>query len=134
MKAKKLLILLIYLIVLNFKSYSQDTITKVPNRILAQIYTDLTICETSLASCKDREVSYLNSLIISSNNESMYSEALYNDSLVILDLTTENNTYRKNKIILEKSNKNLEKSNKLFKLLSISGWSGFGLTLLIILL
>ena len=124
MKVNKFLIFLTLTIVLSYNSYGQDTITKVPNRILARIYTDLSICETSLSSCKAREVSYLQDLQIYNNNENMFNEFLYNDSLVILDLTNDNTRLREDKNILQKSNKNLVKSNNFLKFSLIASLVG----------
>lgn len=98
--------------------YSQgDTTYTISEKKLAQIYTDLTVCDTSLASCKRREVFYINKI---ANYKSYCDEALYNDSIVITELTTENTSYRENQNILQSDNKNLEKSNKRVKLAFIS--------------
>lgn len=116
---KKLLILLICLIVQKY-SYSQNGITLVKDSTLAKIATDIFICETSLSSCQDREVFYLQKIANFETSLNLINETLYYDSILV-EKTMQNNTIlnEQNKNC-EFSNKNLEKSNKFLKLISIS--------------
>ena len=116
---KKLLILLICLIVQKY-GYCQNGTTLIKDSTLAAIATDIFICETSLSSCQDREVFYLQKIVNFETDLNLISETLYYDSILI-EKTIQNNTILKeeNKNY-EFSTKNLEKSNKLLKLISIS--------------
>lgn len=110
---KKLIILTVFLILQKYGYCQRDTTYTISGKKLAQIYTDLTICDTSKAACLRREELYKNKITIS---ETYCNEAMYNDSIIITELTTENSTLREDKNILWNSNKNLEKSNKRLKL------------------
>ena len=116
---KKLLILLIYLIVQKY-GYCQNGTTLIKDSTLARIANDIFICETSLSSCQDREVFYLQKIANFETDLNLINETLYYDSILI-EKTIQNNTILKeeNKNY-EFSTKNLEKSNKLLKLISIS--------------
>lgn len=129
---KKLLILLICLIVQKY-GYCQNGITLIKDSTLAAIATDIFICETSLSSCQDREVFYLQKIVNFEKDLNLINETLYYDSILIEKTIQENMLLKEKNKNCEFSNKNLEKSNKLFKLISISETTIILTTLLLLL-
>lgn len=125
----KYIILLICLTVSSYVYCQKDTTTNVPNRILSKIYTDLRVAEYSDSMCKVREKDYGVKLMYYVQSENICNEAMYNDSIVKVELGQNNMNLKKSLNISENKNENLVKSNKLLKFTTVSGFGLFLLTL-----
>lgn len=106
---KKYIILTICLIVSYYGNCQNDTIINIPASKLVQIGKDLYKCEVSNRHCLEREA--------------MYIEMIYNDSVIMVQNDVNlAKSVKENQNLLQ-ANKNLEKSNNLLKLSTISGFA-----------